>query len=256
MKFYKNLIFIIFISVFSFSIIAAESDNVSTDSADFNTGNYEDEIFDPLEPVNRAIFSFNNFADKIILEPAAKGYKKLPSPIQSGIGNFLNNLKLPLVVVNQILQGQGKNAAESSGRFIVNSTAGLFGLIDVAEKIGLEQKQEDFGQTLAVWGVPEGPYIMLPLLGPSTLRDTASRPVSSFLSVTFHMTDTDVNIALKSVDALETRERLLDVESLMSGDKYSFVRDAYMQSMEYEIKDGIDVKDEFVDDMDDFLIDQ
>jgi phospholipid-binding lipoprotein MlaA len=97
---------------------------------------------------------------------------------------------------------------------------------------------------------------MLPFLGPSTLRDTASRPVSSFLSVTFHMTDTDVNIALKSVDALETRERLLDVESLMSGDKYSFVRDAYMQSMEYEIKDGIDVEDEFVDDMEDFLIDQ
>ncbi len=145
MKFYKNLIFIIFISVFTSNIIAAESDNVNTDSADFNTGNYEDEIFDPLEPVNRAIFSFNNFADKIILEPAAKGYKKLPSPIQSGIGNFLNNLKLPLVVVNQLLQGQGKNAAESSGRFIVNSTAGLFGLIDVAEKIGLEQKQEDFG---------------------------------------------------------------------------------------------------------------
>ena len=141
-------------------------------------------------------------------------------------------------------------------RFVINSTIGIAGLFDVASKMGLERHEEDFGQTLAVWGVPEGPYIMLPLLGPSTLRDTASRPVSSFLSVTFHMTDTDVNIALKSVDALETRERLLDVESLMSGDKYSFVRDAYMQSMEYEIKDGIDVKDEFVDDMEDFLIDQ
>ena len=122
--------------------------------------------------------------------------------------------------------------------------------------MGLERHEEDFGQTLAVWGVPEGPYIMLPFLGPSTLRDTASLPVSSFLSVPFHMTDTDANIALKSIDALETRERLLEVESLISGDKYSFVKDAYNQSMDYEIKDGIDVKDDFVDDMDDFLIDQ
>ena len=96
---------------------------------------------------------------------------------------------------------------------------------------------------------------MLPVLGPSTLRDTLSRPVSSFLSVTFHMTEADVNIALKSIDAIETRERLLEVESLLSGDKYSFVKDAYIQSINYEVKDGIDVVDEFIDDMDDFLID-
>ena len=93
-------------------------------------------------------------------------------------------------------------------RFIINSTIGIAGLFDVASKMGLERHEEDFGQTLAVWGVPEGPYIMLPFLGPSTLRDTASLPVSSFLSVPFHMTDTDANIALKSIDALETRERL------------------------------------------------
>ena len=121
--------------------------------------------------------------------------------------------------------------------------------------MGLQRHEEDFGQTLAVWGVGEGPYIMLPFLGPSTLRDTFSRPVSSFLSVSFHMTETDVNIALKSIDALETRERLLDVESLLSGDKYSFVKDAYIQSIMYEVKDGINVDDSFVDDMEDFLID-
>ena len=135
------------------------------------------------------------------------------------------------------------------------STIGIAGLFDVASKMGLERHEEDFGQTLAVWGVPEGPYIMLPFLGPSTLRDTASLPVSSFLSVPFHMTDTDANIALKSIDALETRERLLEVESLISGDKYSFVKDAYIQSMNYEIADGIDVQDDFIDDMEDFLID-
>ena len=132
---------------------------------------------------------------------------------------------------------------------------GLAGFIDVASKMGLERHEEDFGQTLAVWGVGEGPYIMLPGLGPSTLRDSFSKPVSSFLSVTFHMTETDVNIALKSIDAIETRERLLDVESLLSGDKYVFVKDAYIQSIQYEVADGIDVQDDFVDDMDDFLID-
>ena len=125
----------------------------------------------------------------------------------------------------------------------------------MASKIGMERHEEDFGQTLGVWGVGTGPYIMLPGLGPSTLRDTLSRPVSSFSSITFHMTDTDVNIALKTIDAIETRERLLDVESLLSGDKYSFVKDAYIQSIAYEVKDGINVEDDFVDDMDDFLID-
>ena len=131
----------------------------------------------------------------------------------------------------------------------------MAGFIDIASKIGLDRHEEDFGQTLAVWGIGSGPYIMLPGLGPSTLRDTLSRPVSSFSSITFHMTETDVNIALKTIDAIETRERLLDVESLLSGDKYIFVKDAYIQSIKYEIKDGIDVEDEFIDDMEDFLID-
>ena len=94
--------------------------------------------------------------DKILLEPVAKGYRKLPSPLQTGIGNFLGNLKMPIVIVNQILQGQGGNAVESTGRFVVNSTVGLVGLVDVATKIGLEEKDEDFGQTFATWGVGDG----------------------------------------------------------------------------------------------------
>jgi Surface lipoprotein len=237
MKFYRNLIFIIFISIFASNIIAAESDNVNTDSADFNTSNYEDEVFDPLEPINRAIFSFNNFADKIILEPAAKGYKKLPSPVQSGIGNFLNNLKLPLVVVNQLLQGQGKNAAESSGRFIVNSTAGLFGLIDVAEKIGLEQKQEDFGQTLATWGVGDGFYIVLPIFGPSNVRDTAGMVLT-------YTTDPINAYAVRegeawllplrtATNAIDQRSKIIDeVNALRNNsiDYYAAVRSSYYQN--------------------------
>jgi len=162
---------------------------------------------------------------------------------------------LVLAILENNDQSFLKKSANDLTRFLINSTVGLGGFIDVASKIGLERHEEDFGQTLAVWGVGEGPYIMLPGLGPSTLRDTLSKPVSSFLSVTFHMTETDVNITLKSIDAIETRERLLDVESLLSGDKYAFVKDAYIQSIQYEVKDGIDVQDDFVDDMDDFLID-
>ena len=141
-------------------------------------------------------------------------------------------------------------------RFVINSSIGLGGFIDVATKIGLTRHEEDFDQTLALWGVPSGPYIMLPALGPSSLRDTLSRPFTSFLSVTFHMTESDVNITLKGIDALETRERLLEIESLIYGDRYDFVKDSYIQYLNYEVKDGVDVEDEFLEEMDDFLIDQ
>jgi phospholipid-binding lipoprotein MlaA len=221
----------------------------------FTAAIYSNEVNDPFENINRKTFEFNENLDEKILKPTAKFYSKFPPRIKNGITNFFNNLEEVDTCVNQLLQGKPKKSANDLTRFLINSTVGLGGFIDVASKMGLERHEEDFGQTLAVWGVGEGPYIMLPALGPSTLRDTFSKPVSSFLSVTFHMTETDVNIALKSIDAIETRERLLDVESLLSGDKYAFVKDAYIQSIQYEVKDGIDVQDDFVDDMDDFLID-
>ena len=140
----KILLLILLFFFSNFTTLAEESDKVTTSSVDFETSNYEDEIYDPLESFNRAIFKFNNVADRIVLEPIAKGYRKLPSPVQSGISNFLSNLRTPLVVANQLLQGQGKNAAESTGRFVVNTTAGIFGIVDVAEKIGLEEKEEEF----------------------------------------------------------------------------------------------------------------
>lgn len=215
-----------------------------------------DEVNDPFEEINRKTYEFNESLDRNILKPVAEVYSNFPPKVKKGVTNFFNNLEEVDTFINQLLQGKPKESINDLSRFVINTTIGIGGIFDVASKMGLERHEEDFGQTLAVWGVGEGPYIMLPFLGPSTLRDTLSRPVSSFLSVTFHMTEDDVNIALKSIDALETRERLLDVESLLSGDKYVFVKDAYIQSMYYEIKDGIDVKDEFVDDMDDFLIDQ
>tara|TARA_B100001113_G_scaffold190606_1_gene156225 strand:+ start:403 stop:1131 length:729 start_codon:yes stop_codon:yes gene_type:complete len=214
------------------------------------------EVSDPFEQINRKTYQFNEKIDSKILKPTAEIYSGFPPAIKKGVTNFFNNLEEVDTSVNQLLQGKPKESITDITRFVINTTIGIAGFFDVATHMGLVRHEEDFGQTLAVWGVEEGPYIMLPLLGPSTLRDTLSRPVSSFLSVTFHMTETDVNIALKSVDALETRERLLEVESLLSGDKYSFVKDAYIQSMYYEIKDGINVEDKFVDDMDDFLIDQ
>ena len=217
---------------------------------------HAEDINDPFEDINRITFKFNESLDNNFLKPVALTYSKTPKPIKKGISNFFDNLEEIETSVNQILQGKPKLAINDFSRFIINSTIGLGGFLDVATKIGLTRHEEEFDQTLALWGVPSGPYIMLPGLGPSTLRDTLARPFSSFLSVTFHMTESDVNLALKGMDALETRERLLEIESLIYGDRYNFVRDSYFQYMNYEINDGVDVEDEFIDDMDDLLIEQ
>ena len=217
---------------------------------------HAEDINDPFEDINRITFKFNESIDNNFLKPVALTYSKTPKPIKKGISNFFDNLEEIETSVNQILQGKPKLAINDFSRFIINSTIGLGGFLDVATKIGLTRHEEEFDQTLALWGVPSGPYIMLPGLGPSTLRDTLARPFSSFLSVTFHMTESDVNLALKGMDALETRERLLEIESLIYGDRYNFVRDSYVQYMNYEINDGVDVEDEFIDDMDDLLIEQ
>ena len=222
----------------------------------FSASLYAEDINDPFEDINRITFEFNESLDRNFLKPVAETYSKAPKPIKKGVTNFFNNLEEVETTVNQVLQGKPKLALNDLTRFVINSTIGLGGFIDIATKIGLTRHEEDFDQTLALWGVPSGPYIMLPALGPSSLRDTLSRPFSSFLSVTFHMTESDVNIALKGIDALETRERLLEIESLIYGDRYDFVKDSYIQYLNYEVKDGVDVEDEFLEEMDDFLIDQ
>ena len=222
----------------------------------FSASLYAEDINDPLEDINRITFEFNESLDRNFLKPVAETYSKSPKLIKKGVTNFFNNLEEVETTVNQVLQGKPKLALNDLTRFVINSTIGLGGFIDIATKIGLTRHEEDFDQTLALWGVPSGPYIMLPALGPSSLRDTLSRPFSSFLSVTFHMTESDVNIALKGIDALETRERLLEIESLIYGDRYDFVKDSYIQYLNYEVKDGVDVEDEFLEEMDDFLIDQ
>ena len=231
------ILFFILFNFISHNLIASQADQVSTDSDDFETTTLEDEIYDPFEPVNRAIFSFNNVADRVVLEPIAKGYKKLPSPIQSGINNFLSNLRAPLVVVNQILQGQGENAVQSSGRFIVNSTVGVLGLFDVAEKMGLEEKKEDYGQTLATWGVGDGFYIVLPLFGPSNLRDTSGMvltmltdPINAYAVSEGEAWLVPMRTATNAVDQ---RSQIIDEVNALrdnSVDYYAAVRSSYYQN--------------------------
>ena len=235
-KFIQPLISVLILFI-SFNLFAAASDEVKTSSDDFETTAYEDEIYDPLEGINRAIFGFNNVADRVILEPVAKGYEKLPSPIQSGIGNFLNNLKLPLAAVNQLLQGQGKNAAESSGRFLVNSTIGIFGFVDVADNIGLEQKEEDFGQTLSTWGIGDGFYIVLPLFGPSNLRDTTGMvmtmmtdPINAYAA---NQGEAWAIPTRTAVNAIDQRSQIIDEVNALrdnSVDYYAAVRSSYYQN--------------------------
>ena len=213
-----------------------------------------EEISDPFEDLNRDIFILNEKLDEKLLKPAAIAYRKVtPQFARSGVTNFFNNLEEIDTTINQVLQGEIKYAFNDAGRFVINTTIGLFGLIDVASKMGLERHEEDFGQTLGVWGFDSGPYIMIPFLGPSNPRDLLSRPISSFLSGTFAMEDDDVKITLVGIDSLETRERLLDAETLIIGDKYIFVKDAYVQSREYEINNGSTKDDEFLDDMEDIF---
>jgi len=215
---------------------------------------FGEEINDPFEDLNRDIFIFNEKLDEKLLKPAALTYRKVtPQFARTGVTNFFNNLEEIDTTINQVLQGEIKYAFNDAGRFVINTTIGLFGLIDVASKMGLERHEEDFGQTLGVWGFDSGPYIMIPFLGPSNPRDLLSRPISSFLSGTFAMEDNDVKITLVGIDALETRERLLDAETLIIGDKYIFVKDAYVQSREYEINNGSTDDDEFLDDMEDIF---
>ena len=215
---------------------------------------FGEEIDDPFEDLNRDIFIFNEKLDEKLLKPAALTYRKVtPQFARTGVTNFFNNLEEIDTTINQVLQGEIRYAFNDASRFVINSTIGLLGLIDVASKMGLERHEEDFGQTLGVWGFNSGPYIMIPFLGPSNPRDLLSRPISSFLSGTFAMEDNDVKLTLIGIDALETRERLLDAETLIIGDKYIFVKDAYVQSREYEINNGSTEDDEFLDDMDDIF---
>lgn len=199
-----------------------------------------DEPSDPLEPVNRAVFSFNRSADKYVLKPVAKGYQKVtPIVAQQGVTNFFNNLDEPRTIVNDLLQLKVTQAAADTGRFLLNSTAGFAGLMDVATDAGLPRNREDFGQTLGKYGVGEGWYLMLPLLGPTTNRDLVGRLVDSPAQLGSYVPLTE-NLALTGGELLDDRSRLLGSESLVenSFDPYIFVRSAYLQTRLDRVYDG------------------
>ena len=211
---------------------------------------------DPFEEYNRKVWAFNEFLDDNFAKPTAEVYTSItPDFIEVGITNFFRNLNELDNTANQLLQGRPLLAINDFSRFIINSTIGLGGFIDVGSKFGLERHDEDFGQTLGTWGVGSGPFLMIPIYGPSTPRGLAGRGVSSVLSGTFAIEETDVRIGLIALDALETRARYLEVETLIIGDRYSFIRDSYMQYQAFESSNGEDQPDNFVDDMDDFLLD-
>lgn len=197
---------------------------------------------DPLESYNRSISHFNDAVDDAVLKPVATGYKAVtPSFIRTGVGNFFANLGDMWSMVNNVLQGNGTGFGDSMGRVMVNSFIGVGGVFDVASEAGIPRHKEDFGQTLAVWGVPAGPYLVLPLLGPSTLRDTAALPVDWQGSAWGHMHDIALRNTGMALNIVDTRARFLEAGELINDaalDPYTFKRDFYLQKRNSDVYDG------------------
>ena len=197
---------------------------------------------DPFESYNRAMFNFNEGLDQYLLKPVAEGYDAiLPSPIKTGVSNFFSNIGDVFVILNDILQFKFVQAIEDTSRLFVNSTFGLFGLFDVATPLGLEKHNEDFGQTLASWGVGSGPYVVLPVFGPRTLRGTAGLVVESAYDPVYQIKADDSRYGTIALRAVDTRYNLLKAGRIADQaalDKYSFVRDAYLQHRKNLVYDG------------------
>ena len=226
----KRFLFLFFISTFSI----AEDEDVNVD---------------PFESTNRIVFEISDDLDTMIIRPVAEIYRDVtPRFIKNSVTNFFYNLSEVDTIINQLLQGKIVLAGQDSLRFLINSTIGIVGFVDVATRVGFERHDEDFGQTLGYWGVPAGPYVFLPLIGPSTIRDSFSKPTSWFLSGNLSVSDEEAKIIINLLDAVETRERLLVAEKLIVGDKYEFVKSVYLQTRNDLVFDG-EVEDEFLTDL-------
>lgn len=197
---------------------------------------------DPLEAVNRQVFAFNEGLDKVVLKPLAQVYDKvLPTPVQDCLSSGFSNLREPSNALNNLLQGKVRDSVSDVCRFAVNTTIGLLGCFDVASRMGLEKHREDFGQTLGVWGVGQGPFLVLPLFGPSTIRDSVGLGVESVLDVNFWLDNVAARNTIFAVRTVNLRAELLKAEELISGaalDKYTFVRDGYLQRRRNLVYDG------------------
>jgi phospholipid-binding lipoprotein MlaA len=207
------------------------------------------EVADPLEPVNRAIFGFNLFADEWVLEPVARGYRVVaPAPVRRSVANFLSNLRSPVIFVNDLLQGERDRAGVTLGRFMINSTLGVFGLFDPASAFGHYPHYEDLGQTLGVYGVATGPYLVLPLLGPSNARDAVGRVGDYFINpLNECCISTDERLALFGTGVVSDREaniELFDDLKANSIDLYATIRTVYAQRRAADIRNGAAAADE------------
>jgi phospholipid-binding lipoprotein MlaA len=197
---------------------------------------------DPLEPLNRGVMQFNEGIDAMVLKPAATAYKNgVPPLVRTGVSNFFGNLGDAWSFVNSVLQLKLQNAAEDFMRLNVNTFFGLGGVLDIASELNIERHKEDFGQTLGRWGVPAGPYLVLPLLGPSTLRDALALPIDYKGDPVQRVEPLADRNALYVLRAVDVRANLLRIGSVISGaalDKYSFTRDAYLQKRRADIFDN------------------
>jgi len=203
----------------------------------FSTASNAEE--DPWESFNRSIYSFNNTADAYLVKPVAQGYAYImPEVGRKGVNNFFNNLLDVNGALNGFLQGRVDQGLENVGRVIINSTIGIFGLFDVATKLGVPQYQTDFGHTLSIWGVPQGPFVMLPFLGPSTMRSGVGTAFDAYASPMGQMGNSDPAWGLRVFNIVDLRAGLLGADELLSGDQYIFLRDAYLQQRRLQISDG------------------
>lgn len=200
---------------------------------------------DPWESWNRKVNKFNNYADRYVLKPVAKAYRTVtPEVVDIGVTNFFRNLREPITIVNDIFQFKLMQAGADSSRFLINSSLGLAGLFDVASGLGLPRNQEDFGQSLGYWGVGPGPYVELPLLGPSNVRDAFSQVPDAYTSPILYVNDLTARYAATGLRVTDLRADLLDAEGLITGDRYIFIRDSFLQRRESLVRDG-EVEDDF-----------
>jgi phospholipid-binding lipoprotein MlaA len=196
---------------------------------------------DPWESWNRGVYKVNDKLDRAVAKPVARTYvRAVPSPVRTGVTNFFDNLRTTTVMINDALQGKFKAAANDLARFVLNSTVGFGGILDPATQAGLDHNDEDFGQTLGHWGVHPGPFIELPLLGPSDVRDGSGRVVDLFTNPTHYIQNNYVEYGLYVVDLIDTRASLLSLDDTLKNvyDPYAFIRDAYLQRRAYLVSDG------------------
>ena len=223
----------------SHSAVAADADDYDDSWEEFG------ENEDPWENANRAIFRFNDAVDRWALKPIAKGYQKItPDVVEDGIHNVFRNVGEVKNLANNVLQLKLHDAGVDTARFMFNSTFGVLGFFDVATKMGLQRNDEDFGQTLGSWGVKSGPYVVLPLLGPSTVRDSIALYPDSYVNAYRYVDDVPVRNSVFALNIVDTRAKLLSAERLIRGDRYRFIRNAYLQNREFRVMDG-NVVDDF-----------